>query len=253
MGRWATGGIYVCVTDGMSDWNPPNHWKYIRHIQSAGYIVVTCSLPEKKKTFPGCKGVRWAWYHKHTHSWWYLCFLNFPPCASKRSTEPTSSLVSSFAKPQQAADLQRCTPHRLHARRWSTSFFQIKERNREWEMGWGVGGLAEMTWAEHCGCFPLANPCDWWLGSIKSQCWQRCQLLINPSKCLLHLDPKLLLYIQYKYVYVQAHTHGKTVHTTSSICFTVHEYTSLLRGLGNADCCKLNIDGGIIRWQVKDL
>lgn len=73
--------------------------------------------------------------------------------------------------------------------------FKLK-RNSKWEMDWGMAGLAEMAWAEHCGCFPLANPCDWWLASIKSLCWRPCQLLINPSKCLLHLGPKLLLCVQ---------------------------------------------------------
>lgn len=63
----------------------------------------------------------------------------------------------------------------------------IHSNDREWEMGCGMGGLAEMAWAEHCECFLVANPCDWWLGSIKSLCWRPCQLLINPSKCLLHL------------------------------------------------------------------
>lgn len=89
--------------------------------------------------------------------------------------------------------------------RWSRAFIQIKARTGEWGMDCGMEGLVEMVWAEHCGCFPLANPCDWWLGSIKSLCWRPCQLLINPSQCLLHLGPKLLPYVQQMSMCIPTH------------------------------------------------
>ena len=100
--------------------------------------------------------------------------------------------------------LQWCVCVCVRMCRWSLAFIQIKE---------GMWGLAKMAWAEHCGCFPQANPCDWWLGSIKSLCWRPCQLLINPSKCLLHSGPERLLYVQQSKIHVHAHTRGKTVHT----------------------------------------
>lgn len=96
--------------------------------------------------------------------------------------------------------------------RWSLAFIQIKEWGREWEMDWGMWGLVKMAWAEHCGCFLPANPCDWWLGSIKSLCWRPCQLLINPSKCLLHSGPERLLYVQQRKMHVHAHTRGMHMH-----------------------------------------
>lgn len=91
--------------------------------------------------------------------------------------------------------------------RWSERL--VKWKRGVQREGWmrGAGGLAEMARPGHRGCFPLANPSDWWLASIKSQCWPPCQLLVNPSNCLLHL-----LHLSDRYTHVSADTRVLTAH-----------------------------------------